>query len=64
MKILKQIEEILVFCGCLDHLHLTRLAHLPWLILQPSVASTTIFYESSIEPLAPSTEHIHCEKFS
>jgi hypothetical protein len=40
------------------------LAHLPWLILQPSVASTTIFYESSLEPLASSTEHIHREKIS
>jgi hypothetical protein len=43
---------------------LTRLAHLPWLILQPSVASTTILYESSREPLASSTEHIHREKTS
>jgi hypothetical protein len=89
MKISKQIKEIFVFCGCLDHLHfweifasfkivsdvsrqnlfmnfvdLTRLTHLPWLILQPSVASTTIFYESSIKPLAPSMDHIHREKFS
>jgi hypothetical protein len=43
---------------------LTGLAYLPWLILQPSVASFTIFYESSFEPLASSTEHIHREKFS
>jgi hypothetical protein len=43
---------------------LTRLAHLPWLILQPSVASTTIIYESSFEPLAFSMKHIHHEKFS
>jgi hypothetical protein len=43
---------------------LTHSAHLPWLILQPSVDSTTIFYESSFEPLASSTEHIHREKFS
>jgi hypothetical protein len=43
---------------------LIRLAHLPWLILQPSVASTTIFYESSFKPLDSSTEHIHCEIFS
>jgi hypothetical protein len=45
-----------------DFVGLTRLAHLPWLILQPSVASTTIFYESSLEPLASSTEHIHRDK--
>jgi hypothetical protein len=43
---------------------LIRLAHLPWLILQPLVASTTIFYESSLEPLASSTKHIHREKIS
>jgi hypothetical protein len=43
---------------------LTRLACLPWLILQPSVASTMIFYESSHEPLALSMEHIRREKFS
>jgi hypothetical protein len=42
---------------------LTRLAHLPLSILQPSVASTTIFYESSLEPLACSTEHILQKKF-
>jgi hypothetical protein len=43
---------------------LTRLAHLLWLILQPSIASTMIFYESSLEPLVSSTEHIHREKTS
>jgi hypothetical protein len=43
---------------------LTRLAYLPWLILQPSVASTTIFYEFSHEPLALLSEHICCEKIS
>jgi hypothetical protein len=31
---------------------LIRLAYLPWLILQPSVASTMIFYEFPHEPLA------------
>jgi hypothetical protein len=43
---------------------LSRLAHLPWLILQPLVASTMIIYESSLEPLAFSTENIHCESNS
>jgi hypothetical protein len=43
---------------------LIRLEHLPWLILQPSVASTTIFYKFSLEPLASSTEHIHRGKIS
>jgi hypothetical protein len=43
---------------------LIRLAHLPWLILQPLVASTTIFYESSLEPLASSTNYVHREKIS
>jgi hypothetical protein len=38
---------------------LTRLAHFPWLILQPSVASTMIIYESSLKPLAVSTKNIH-----
>jgi hypothetical protein len=32
--------------------------------MQPSVASTTLFYESSLEPLASSTEHIQREKIS
>jgi hypothetical protein len=31
---------------------MTRLAYLPWLIMQPSVASTTHFYEFLYEPLA------------
>jgi hypothetical protein len=31
---------------------LTLLAYLPWLILQPSVASTMFFYEFLLEPLA------------
>jgi hypothetical protein len=43
---------------------LTRLAYLPRLILQPSVASTMIFYEFSHEPLALLSEHICREKFS
>jgi hypothetical protein len=36
---------------------LIRLAYLPWLILQPSVASTMIFYEFPHEPLALLSEH-------
>jgi hypothetical protein len=41
---------------------LTCLAYLPWLILQPSVASTMIFYEFSHEPLAFLSEHFCREK--
>jgi hypothetical protein len=43
---------------------LIRLAYLPWLILQPSVASTMIFYELPHEPLALLLEHFYCEKLS
>jgi hypothetical protein len=43
---------------------LTRLAYLPWLILQPSVASTMIFYEFPHEPLALLSEHFVVKKFS
>jgi hypothetical protein len=35
---------------------LVRLEDLPWLILQLSVASTMIIYESSLEPLASQKE--------
>jgi hypothetical protein len=41
---------------------LIRLAYLPWLILQPSVASTMIFYEFPHEPLALLSEHFCHEK--
>jgi hypothetical protein len=43
-----QVDKI-CFANFVD---LTRLAQLPWLILQPSVASTMIIYESSLKPLA------------
>jgi hypothetical protein len=43
---------------------LIRLAYLPWLILQPSVASTMIFYELPHEPLALLSECFYCEKLS
>jgi hypothetical protein len=33
----------------MNFVDLTRLAHLPWLILQPSVASTVIIYESLLK---------------
>jgi hypothetical protein len=55
-----QVDKI-CFTNFVD---LTRLAHLPWLMLQPSVASTMIIYESSLEPLAFSTENIHRESNS
>jgi hypothetical protein len=48
----------------MNFVDLTRLAHLPRLILQPSVASTTIFNESSLKPLAPSLDDIHHESTS
>jgi hypothetical protein len=41
---------------------LTLLACLPWLILQPSVASTMNFYEFLLEPLALLLERFFCEK--
>jgi hypothetical protein len=40
------------------------LAHLPWLILQPSVASTVIFYEFPHEPLALLSQRFYREKLS
>jgi hypothetical protein len=43
---------------------LIRLAYLPWLILQPSVASTMFFYEFPHEPLALLSEHLYREKLS
>jgi hypothetical protein len=43
---------------------LIRLAYLPWLILQPSVASTVILYEFPHEPLALLSEHFCREKLS
>jgi hypothetical protein len=43
---------------------LIRLAYLPWLILQLSVASTMIFYEFPHEPLALLSEHFCHEKLS
>jgi hypothetical protein len=43
---------------------LIRLAHLPWLILQPSVASTTIFYEFPHEPLALLLQRFYRKKLS
>jgi hypothetical protein len=43
---------------------LIRLAYLPWLILQPSVASTVIFYEFPHEPLALLSERFYREKLS
>jgi hypothetical protein len=43
---------------------LIRLAHLPWLILQPSVASTVIFYEFPHEPLALLSQRFYREKLS
>jgi hypothetical protein len=43
---------------------LIRLAYLPWLILQPSVASTVIFYEFPHEPLALLSEKFYREKLS
>jgi hypothetical protein len=55
MNNVTQVDKI-CFTNFVD---LTRLAHLPWLILQPSVASTMITYESSLQPLASSMENIH-----
>jgi hypothetical protein len=43
---------------------LIRLAYLPWLILQPSVASTVTFYEFPHEPLALLLERFYREKLS
>jgi hypothetical protein len=43
-----QVDKI-CFTNFVD---LAHLAHLPWLISQPSVASTMIIYESLLEPLA------------
>jgi hypothetical protein len=43
-----QVDKI-CFTNFVD---LALLAHFPWLISQPSVASTAIIYESSHEPLA------------
>jgi hypothetical protein len=43
---------------------LIRLAYLPWLILQPSVASTVIFYEFPHEPLALLSERFYRKKVS
>jgi hypothetical protein len=43
---------------------LIRLAYLPWLILQPSVASTVIFYEFPHEPLDLLSERFYREKLS
>jgi hypothetical protein len=43
---------------------LIRLAHLPWLILQPSVASTVIFYEFLHEPLALLSQRFYRENLS
>jgi hypothetical protein len=43
---------------------LIRLAYLPWLILQPLVASTVIFYEFPHEPLALLSERFYREKLS
>jgi hypothetical protein len=40
------------------------LAHLPWLILQPSVASTVIFYKFPHEPLAFLSRRFYREKLS
>jgi hypothetical protein len=50
-----QVDKI-CFTNFVD---LTRLAHLPRLMLQPLVASTMIIYESYLEPLAFSIENIH-----
>jgi hypothetical protein len=43
---------------------LIHLAYLPWLILQPSVASTVIFYEFPHEPLALLSQRFYREKLS
>jgi hypothetical protein len=43
---------------------LTRLAHLPWLILQPSVASAVLFYEFPHEPLALLSQRFYRKKLS
>jgi hypothetical protein len=43
---------------------LIRLAYLPWLILQPSVASIMFFYEFPHEPLALLSERFYREKLS
>jgi hypothetical protein len=43
---------------------LIHLAYLPWLILQPSVASTVIFYEFPHEPLALLSQRFYHEKLS
>jgi hypothetical protein len=43
---------------------LIRLACLPWLILQPSVASTMFFYEFPQKPLALLSERFYREKLS
>jgi hypothetical protein len=55
-----QVDKI-CFTNFVD---LTRLTHLPWLILQPLVASTMIIYESSLKPLAFSMDNIHRESNS
>jgi hypothetical protein len=46
------------FCG------LDPLGTLALVDIATSVASTTIFYESSLKPLAFLTENIHCENTS
>jgi hypothetical protein len=43
---------------------LIRLADLPWLILQPSVASTMIFYDFPHEPLLFSYNDVITKNFS
>jgi hypothetical protein len=43
---------------------LSRLAYLPWLILQPSFASTMFFYGFPPEPLALLSECFYREKLS
>jgi hypothetical protein len=43
---------------------LIHLAYLPWLILQPLVASTVIFYEFPHEPLALLSQRFYREKLS
>jgi hypothetical protein len=43
---------------------LIRLADLPWLILQPSVASTMTFYEFPYEPLALLPQRFYRKKLS
>jgi hypothetical protein len=46
-EITRNVTQVDKICF-MNFVDLTYLAHLPWLILQPSVASTMFIYESSL----------------